>query len=90
MPQKKAVSLLEIAEIMEDLEDGWEELATVLELGEENLRKIRKEKKTDREKAYAVFTMWTDEKGDNATMGRLVDTLEKIANRSPVEKMLGM
>ena len=90
MPQKKAVSLLEIAEIMEDLEGGWEELATVLGLGEENLRKIRKEKKTDREKAYAVLTMWRDEKGDNATMGRLVDTLEKIANRSPVEKMLGM
>ena len=90
MPQRKAVTLVEIAEIMKDLEGGWEELATVLQLGEENIRKIRKENKTAREKAYAVLTMWTDEEGEDATMGRLVDTLEKIAKRSPAEKMLGM
>ena len=90
VPQKKAVTLVEIAEIMEDLESGWEELATLLQLGEEDLRKIRKENKTNREKTYAVLTMWTDEEGEDATMGRLLDTLEKIANRSPVKKMLGM
>ena len=90
VPQKKAVTLVEIAEIMKDLEGNWEELATVVQLGEEDLRKIRKENKTDLEKAYAVLTMWTDEEGERATMGRLVDTLEKIAKRSPVKKMLGM
>ena len=57
VPQRKAVTLVEIAEIMKDLEGGWEELATVLQLGEENIRKIRKENKTAREKAYAVLTM---------------------------------
>ena len=81
---------MEIAEIMKDLEGSWEELATVLQLGVDDLRKIRKENKTDREKAYAVLTMWTDEEGERATIGRLVDTLEKIAKRRPVKKMLGM
>ena len=88
--RKKAVTLVEIAEIMEDLEGSWEELATVLELGEENLHKIRKENETDRQKAYAVLTMWMDEEGEDATMGRLLDTIVKIAKRSPVKKTLGM
>lgn len=86
--RKKAVTLVEIAEIMEDLEGSWEELATVLELGEENLHKIRKENETDRQKAYAVLTMWMDEEGEDATMGRLLDTIVKIAKRSPVKKTL--
>lgn len=88
--RKKAVTLVEVAEIMEDLEGSWEELATVLELGEENLHKIRKENETDRQKAYAVLTMWTDEEGEDATMGRLLDTIVKIAKCSPVKKTLGM
>ena len=82
--------MVEIAGIMEDLGSGWEELATELELGEANVRKIRKENKTDREKAYSVLTMWTDKEGEDATLERLVDTLEKIAESIPVEKMLGM
>ncbi|XP_020630019.1 uncharacterized protein LOC110067069 [Orbicella faveolata] len=73
---------------MKDLGSGWEELATELELGEANVRKIRKENKTDREKAYSVLTMWTDKEGEDATLERLVDTLEKIAESIPVEKML--
>lgn len=88
--RKKAVTLVEIAEIMEDLEGGWEELATALQFGEENLHKIRKENKTNREKAYAVLTMWTNEKGEDATIGRLLDTIVKIAKRSPGKNMLGM
>jgi len=71
------------------LESSWKKLATALELGEANLRKIRKENKTDREKAYAVLTMWTDKEGEDATVERLIDTLEKIAKSRPVEKMLG-
>jgi len=82
--------VVEIAGIMKDLGSGWEELATELELGEANVRKIRKENKTDREKAYSVLTMWTDKEGEDATLERLVDTLEKIAESIPVEKMLGM
>ena len=75
---------------MKGLESGWEELATALELGKANVRKISKENKTDREKAYAVLTMWTDKKGEEATLECLEDTLDKIAERIPVEKMLGM
>lgn len=81
---------MEIVGIVGDLESCWEELGTALELGEGNLRKIKKENKTDREKAYAVLTMWTDEEGQDATVERLVDTLEKIGKRSPVDKLLGM
>ena len=82
--------MVEIAGMMGDLESGWEELATALELGKANVRKIRKENKTDREKAYAVLTTWTDKEGEDATVDSLVKTLEKIAERIPVEKMLGM
>ena len=76
--------------MMKDLESGWQELATVLELGEANLREIREENKTDREKAYAVLTMWTDKEGEDATVERLIDTLGKIAKSLPVETMPGM
>lgn len=51
VPPKKAVTLVEITGMMKDLETDWKELATVLELGEANIRKIRKENKTDREKS---------------------------------------
>ena len=75
---------------MKSLESGWEELATALELGKANVRKICKENKTEREKAYAVLTMWTDKRREEATLECLEDTLDKIAERIPVEKMLGM
>jgi len=90
VPRKKDVTLVEIARMMEDVESSWKQLATALELGEANLRKIRKENKTDREKAYAVLTMWTDKEGEDATVERLIDTLEKLEKIRPVEKMLGM
>jgi len=90
VPPKKAVTLVEITGMMKDLETDWKELATVLELGEANIRKIRKESKTGREKAYVVLTMWTDKEGEDATVERLIDTLEKIAKSRPVEKMPGM
>jgi len=90
MSGKKAFTLLEIVGMMEDLQSGWKELATSLELGEANLRKIKEENKRDLEKAYAVLTMWTDKEGEDATVERLIDTLEKIAKSRPVEKMPGM
>ena len=90
MSRKKAVTLVEIAGIMEDLERVWEKVATALGLGEANLRKIRKENNTDREKAYSFLTMWTDQEGDDATFEHLVDTLKKIAKSSLVGKLLGM
>ena len=90
VPLKKAVTLVEIAEIMEDLESSWEKLATALGFGEVSLSKINEGNKTDREKAYSVLTMWADQEGEDATFERLKDILAKISESIPVEQMLGM
>lgn len=89
-PRKKAVTWEEIVRIMEDIGSSWQDLGEALELGKAKLCKIDSRNKLNREKAMAVLEMWMNEKGSDATVGRLEDTLKKIGKGSIADKLLGM
>ena len=81
---------MEIVRIVKDTESNWLELGRALELGEAKLRKIDKGNKSNCEKALAVFEMWMKDKGIDATVGYLEDTLKKIEKGNIADKLLGM
>lgn len=76
--------------IKEDLGSCWKNLGIELGLEEAKLYNIGENYSNNPEKAFAVLQMWMDKEGNDATIGLLADTLQKIEKKRIGDKLLGM
>ena len=75
--------------ICDDVGANWRDLGTVLELEPAILDNIDTDFKECREKAWAVLRKWTQKNGKEATVGILINALEKIGRKDVVDKLRG-
>ena len=75
--------------ILDDLGSCWKDLGRVLGLTEPQIHNIGEERNCNKERATAVLQMWMDREANDATVGLLADSLEKINKKRIAEKLLG-
>ena len=87
---KKVPTELQLLPIMEDLGDRWLELGIALKLKKAALSNIGDDYRYSREKARAVLWAWLEQKGRDATIGRLAVAMNQIGKKSTAQTLLGM
>lgn len=68
----------------------WRDLGTILRLDSASMDIIEANQSNCREVAREVLQKWKKKEGKEATVGILINALEKIERRDVVEKLLGM
>ena len=81
---------IDIFLICGEIGENWRDLGTVLELDSAALDIIAASRENCRELARKVLQKWKQKEGSGATVGILIDALEKMERRDVVEKLLGM
>jgi len=76
--------------IKEDVGNCWCDLGISLGIETAKLRNIEQDKSESRERAHQVLQVWRDQKGREATVGRLALALDRIGHKKIAEKVLGM
>ena len=76
--------------ICDELGANWRDLGTVLGLRSALMENIGADHTKCRNKAWEVLLKWKQEKGKGATVGILLDALNKMRRNDVVEKLLGM
>ncbi|KAJ7363162.1 hypothetical protein OS493_011440 [Desmophyllum pertusum] len=85
---KKVANLQQLLPIMEDLGDRWLQLGIALNLKTGTVRNIREEYGSTSERTHAVLWTWMEQKGRDATIGRLAVAMDKIGKKSTAETLL--
>lgn len=68
----------------------WRELGIALGIDPGRLDRLTQRYKLDSEKADRVLKMWIDDKGNDATVGRLACALIAIGKEEIADRLLGM
>lgn len=79
-----------ILRIKDDVGTCWHDVGVALEIGEGILQNTDRDYRTSRDKAHNVLTTWTQQKGNEATVGCLANALIGIGHRWIADKLLGM
>ncbi|KAJ7363124.1 hypothetical protein OS493_011399, partial [Desmophyllum pertusum] len=87
---KKVPTQLQLLPIVGDLGDRWRELGIALNLENGEVCNIDGDYRHSREKALAVLCAWLQQKGRDATIGRLVVAMVKIGKKSTAQTLIGM
>lgn len=88
--REEVVTLKQTLPIKDDLGSCWKNLGIALGLEEAKLYNIGENYRHNPEKAFAVLQMWMDKEGNDATIGLLADTLQKIEKKRIGDKLLGI
>ena len=76
--------------ICDEVGADWKDLGIVLGLEEAFLDNVETDLNECREKARRVLRKWRRKNGKEATVGILINALEKIERRDVVDKLRGM
>ena len=69
----------------------WLDLGIALKIDPEaRVRSLEQDYRRNRERAHQVLQIWMDQKGKNATVGRLACALISIGQKRIADKLLGM
>lgn len=76
--------------IKEVVGSRWEEIGKALKIEEAKLRDIKDEYTSDGDRSCAVFLEWKDKEREDATVGRIEDTLNQRKDLAELaDKFLG-
>ena len=87
--RRSLVTELQLSSICDDVGNFWRELGPKLEIASSKIQNLDEEYKYNRDKANFLLIMWKQQKGSEATAGRLADALESIGRKSIAERLLG-
>jgi len=76
--------------IKEDVGNCWEDLGQALGIELSKLKNVKDDYQYNKERANEVLQIWMEEKGTDATVGRLAYTLIQIKHKRIAEKLFGM
>ncbi|KAJ7363114.1 hypothetical protein OS493_011388 [Desmophyllum pertusum] len=85
---KKVPTVQQLLPIIGDLGDRWHELGIALNLEKAEVYNIDVDYRFSREKARAVLWTWMEQKGRDATIGRLVVAMDQIGKKSTAQTLL--
>ena len=88
--EKTPVTDVQIWSICDEVGVDWRDLGTVLGIASSFMDNIEADNRASRERARKLLRKWMTKEGKGATVGILVDALEKIQRRDAIEKLLGM
>ncbi|XP_078354437.1 uncharacterized protein LOC144639049 [Oculina patagonica] len=86
--RKAFVSSRHVVHIEDDVGRCWRNVGAILRVSTPTLRNIDEDKKLSQDKAWEVLNKWKQQEGRYATVGRLVDVLEKIERKDIAQKLL--
>ena len=88
--EKTPVTDVQIWSICDEVGVDWRDLGTNLGIASSFMDNIEADNRASRERARKLLRKWMTKEGKGATVGILVDALEKIQRRDAIEKLLGM
>ena len=83
----KSFNVTHASNIIEDLGPSWKDLGRALKIKEAVLSNIDVENKYEKEKCYAVLTIWERALGTSATIGVFSDALLTIQRKDVADKL---
>ena len=88
--EQTPVTEIQIIKICGEVGEGWRDLGTVLGIAPKSMDKIEGNHSACRERARKLLLHWINKGEKGATVGILVDALEKIERIDAIEKLLRM
>ena len=88
--KQASVDEIHIFTICKEVGPNWRDLGTILKIDSVLMDSIEAKHSNCRELARKVLQKWKQREGSRATVGILIDALEKIERRDVVDKLLGM
>ena len=88
--EKTPVTDVQIWSICDEVGVDWRDLGTILGIASSFMDNIEADNSASRERARKLLRKWMTKEGKGATVGILVDALEKIERIDAIEKLLGM
>ena len=76
MPLEKETEV--IKKVSQKVESSWKKLARELELKDEQINNVAVEENDDEESCYVTLQCWCKQKGENATVRKLMNALTRI------------
>ena len=73
----------------EELGSCWKEIGALLRVQTPAIENIKSDETSSKDRAWAVLQKWRHQEGKYATVGKLVDVLEKKKKIRIAQKLLG-
>ena len=85
----EVVTDLQLFKISKDIGHQWKELGYILGIGIPSISILDEDCKDRQEKALSLLINWKRQSGNGATLGILVDALNRMGQNHTAQKLLG-